>query len=69
MLSASGIAGVLAVRRLGTRRMDAIRRGAYRCWSVTLGLVVVEDLLEDIPAQGSTLRRARGWAAKPRVGQ
>ena len=47
--------------------MDAIRRG-LRCWSVTLGLVVVEDLLEDI-AQEAILRRARGWAAKPRVGQ
>src|SRR5512135_478480 len=45
----------------GDRRADAIRR-AHRRWSITLGLVVVQGLLEAILAQEAILRRDRGWA-------
>lgn len=37
--------------------------GTHRCWSITLGLVVVQELLGAIPAQEAILRRDRGWAA------
>ncbi len=37
--------------------------GAHRCWCMTLGLVVVQELLETIPVQEAILRRARGCAA------
>ena len=36
---------------------------AHRYGSIALGLVVVQELLEAIPAQAATLRRAPGWAA------
>jgi hypothetical protein len=42
---------------------------AHRCWSITLGLVVVQDLLEAISAQEAILRRARGWAANHASGK
>jgi len=36
---------------------------AHRCWSITLGLIVVQERLEAIPAQEAISRRARGSAA------
>ena len=59
------------VRRLGQLDMAVGRTpsgGAHLCWSITLGLVVVEELLEIIPVQEAILRRARGCAASQRSG-